>query len=69
MASTAGELRDIATAFEEVDKALDKQDAAIAELQRKLAVVDREQKHMENLLTLFQDEMREGFRRIREGLR
>lgn len=69
MASTAGELRDIATVFEEVDIALDKQNAAIAELQRKQAVVDREQKHMENLLTLFQDEMREGFRRIREGLR
>lgn len=69
MASTAGELRDIATAFEEVDRTLDKQNAAIAEIQRKLALVDREQKHMENLLTLFQDEMREGFRRIREGLR
>jgi hypothetical protein len=83
MASTAGELRDITTAFELVDSALDADRRAIAELQRRFALLadvqgsilqmigtlERSQKANSDQIEAFREGINEQFRRLREGIK
>lgn len=62
-------LRGHQTKLSEHEVKLKAQNEAIAELQRKLAVLDRAQQTFENQIQIFRDGINEGFRKLRLELK